>query len=241
MNYTNPPIIEAVCEFRFTPDTEWDATVPGLIYTAVQERFPKKEQRIIQNVEVSPQSPTQGEVRVQQNKRTVFLTEDKNTQIQIAPYLLAINRLKPYNKWDGFEADIKYALDILASKVELKGLQRIGLRYINKIEIPATGTSDVDLEEYFEFRPQLGQKLSQNPMIDFIVGCVQSYADGRDNCRTQLKTSGGTTFILDMDYFLAKPGAVALDQALKWVDEAHLNIEIVFESCIKDPLREVFN
>jgi uncharacterized protein (TIGR04255 family) len=178
---------------------------------------------------------------VQQNKRTVFLTEDKNTQIQIAPYLLAINRLKPYNKWDGFEADIKYALDILASKVELKGLQRIGLRYINKIEIPATGTRDVDLEEYFEFRPQLGQKLSQNPMIDFIVGCVQSYAYGRDNCRTQLKTSGGTTFILDMDYFLAKPGAVALDQALKWVDEAHLNIEIVFESCIKDPLREVFN
>lgn len=240
MSYTNPPIIEAVCEFRFTPDTEWDITIPGLIYAAVQERFPKKEQRVIQNVEVSPQSPAQGGVKVQQNMRTVFLTEDKNTQIQIAPYLLAINRLKPYNKWEGFQADIKYALDVLASKVDLKGVQRIGLRYINKIDIPQPGTSDINLEEYFEFRPELGQKLSESPMIDFIVGCVQSYSSGRDNCRTQLKNSGDTTFILDMDYFLAKPGAIALDQALKWVDEAHQNIDIVFESCIKDPLREIF-
>jgi uncharacterized protein (TIGR04255 family) len=239
MGYTNPPIIEAVCEFRFTHDTEWDATVPGLIYSAVQDRFPRKEQRITQEIAVSPQSPTEGDVKVQTSERTVFLTKDKNKQIQIAPRLLAINRLKPYTKWEDFKADIEYAYDILTSNVDLKGLQRVGLRYINLIEIPSSGTEKIDLEDYFEFRPELGLELSKTPMIDFIVGCLQQYAEERDLCRTQLRTSGGTSFILDMDYFLAKPETIALDQALKWVDEAHTNIVTVFENCITDTLRDV--
>lgn len=240
MDYTNPPIIEAICEFRFTPDTEWDATVPGLIYTAVKDRFPKKEQRIIQNVEIP--SPTRGEVKVQQSRRAVFLTEDKNTQIQIATHLLAINRLKPYTKWDDFKADIEQTLNNLTDNVDIKELQRIGLRYINQIEIPSP---NIELEEYFEFRPELGQKLSTAPMMEFIIGYVQPYADGRDRCKTQLRSAtptkpDGVTFILDIDYFLAKPRTVAFDQALKWVNEAHQNIENIFENCIKDPLREVF-
>ncbi len=240
MGYTNPPIIEAVCEFRFTPDTEWDATIPGLIYSAVKGRFPRKERRFTRNIDISPQSPTTEDVKVETNERTVFLTKNKNQQIQIAPHLLAINRLKPYSKWEDFKADIEYALDILTSNVDLKGLQRVGLRYINLIEIPSSGTEKIDLEDYFEFRPELGLELSKTPMIDFIVGCLQQYAEERDLCRTQLRTSGETSFILDMDYFLANPETIALDQALKWVDDAHLNIEIIFESCIKDALRDVF-
>jgi hypothetical protein len=30
-SYAKPPIVEAVCEFRLSPDTEWDLTVPGLV------------------------------------------------------------------------------------------------------------------------------------------------------------------------------------------------------------------
>lgn len=30
--YPNPPLIEAVCEFRFQADPGWDATVPGRLY-----------------------------------------------------------------------------------------------------------------------------------------------------------------------------------------------------------------
>jgi uncharacterized protein (TIGR04255 family) len=51
--YKNPPAIEAVCEFRLSPETEWDITIPGLIYERVKEKFPIKEQRTFQNVEIS--------------------------------------------------------------------------------------------------------------------------------------------------------------------------------------------
>ena len=242
MDYTKSPIIEAVCEFQFTPETEWDATIPGLIYPAIKDKFPKKEERIIQNFEIPHQSSTKAEIKMQQSARAVFLTNDKKTQIQIAPRLLAVNRLKPYTTWANFELYIEEALSNLTSNVIIDGIQRIGLRYINQIEIPS---SDTELSKYFEFRPELGPRLSTTPMMEFIIGCVQPYSDGRDRCRTQLRSALPTNpdnaaFILDMDYYLAKPRTVAVDQALEWVNDAHQNVENIFENCIKEPLRDVF-
>jgi uncharacterized protein (TIGR04255 family) len=47
-------------------------------------------------------------------------------------------------------------------------------------------------------------------------------------------------YILDLDYYLAQPKAVSLEDALKWADTAHEEVENIFESCIKDPLRIIF-
>lgn len=46
--------------------------------------------------------------------------------------------------------------------------------------------------------------------------------------------------MLDLDYFLAKPGQVALDDLLEWVEAAHSRVEKVFEACITDRLRQMF-
>jgi uncharacterized protein (TIGR04255 family) len=46
--------------------------------------------------------------------------------------------------------------------------------------------------------------------------------------------------MLDIDYFLVQPGAVKVVDALAWVEEAHSRVEEVFEGCITDELREMF-
>ena len=38
--YKNSPIIEAICEFQFEENSEWDLTIPGLVYDRVQNEFP---------------------------------------------------------------------------------------------------------------------------------------------------------------------------------------------------------
>jgi uncharacterized protein (TIGR04255 family) len=40
--YEKPPIIEAVCEFRFSGKSKWDLTIPGLIYDSVKDEYPQK-------------------------------------------------------------------------------------------------------------------------------------------------------------------------------------------------------
>ncbi len=239
--YSNPPIIEAVCEFRFTPDTEWDLTIPGFIYEKLNTDFPHKEERAVQEVTISG-GPKGIEQQMRTTQRMVFLTNDKKTLIQVGPHRLAVNRLKPYPTWAGFKPQIAKAFSALTDTLEeVRGLERIALRYINRIEIPS---ESVDLDDYFEFRPFLGKELPQH-MISFILGCVLPFSEDRDACKVQLVSAvpeqpDNSAFLLTLDYFVTKAQAVSPDQALGWVESAHEQIENLFEGCIKDTLRGIF-
>ena len=51
--YPNPPVIEAVCEFRLPPDSEWDLTVPGLVYEHIRDQVPTEgTERSVQGIEL---------------------------------------------------------------------------------------------------------------------------------------------------------------------------------------------
>src|SRR2546425_12443479 len=72
--YLNPPLVEAVCEFRFLPDTQWDLTIPGLMYEKIQDRFPHKEQRLVSDIEIS-QEGKEIKQQVRTSERMWFLVE----------------------------------------------------------------------------------------------------------------------------------------------------------------------
>lgn len=239
--YNNSPIIEAVCEFRFTDDSSWDITIPGLIYEDVRVEFPNKTQRIHQEVNISTTQEPSGKIQsqVQKSEIAVFLTRNEKTLINVGPRTFSINQLKPYITWTDFKSRIEYAFNKLIRRVEDASIQRIGLRYINRIEIPG---KDMDLKDYFEFRPFLGPKLPQN-LNSFIIGCIFPHFDERDTCKVQLtnavpEKNENSAFILDIDYALAKPKSISADQSLEWVEKAHDSIESTFEGCISQSIRD---
>jgi uncharacterized protein (TIGR04255 family) len=82
-------------------------------------------------------------------------------------------------------------------------------------------------------------------MSGFILGVQSPYDDGRDILRLQLTTDepvvpDSVAVLLDMDYFMAQPEAVPLQQALDWIETAHLRVQEAFEACITDRLRALF-
>jgi uncharacterized protein (TIGR04255 family) len=150
--------------------------------------------------------------------------------------------LAPYPTWEEFKPAIKRGFDALTEVVKVTSLQRIGVRYINRVEI---AHPVVDLEDYFAFRPFVGPALPQD-FGNFIVGCLFVFAEGRDACRAQLRDAVpqdpvGAAFVLDLDYYVARPEAVPADEALEWVEAAHTRLEEVFEGCITDRLRQTFS
>src|SRR5437870_5283202 len=170
-----------------------------------------------------------------------FLVEDKKLFIQLATNFLAVNCLAPYPSWNAFRPEIGRAYETVASLVEIQGLQRIGLRYVNRIEI---GSPRVDLDGYFDFRPHLGERLPQD-LASFIVGGILPFNEQQDMCKVQLTTAVAdkpeiNVFILDMDYFLLRSQAITPDHAMEWIEAAHENLETVFEGCITERLREIF-
>lgn len=237
--YKNPPVVEAVCEFRLTQDTAWDMTVPGLIYERLRDEFPEREQRVVSEMEL-----TQGAEGIQQHIRTservVLSTKDKRMLIQLGARLLVINVLKPYPSWQEYKPRVQKAWNSLLATVEVRGVERVGLRYINLIK---ASSSDAKLSDFFQFYPFVGDKLPQR-MASFIMGAEFPYEDDRDRCRVQLAplpaSAGETTFLLDIDYFLNRSRGVEVENALEWVEKAHERIEDIFEGCITNRLRAVF-
>ncbi len=243
--YKNPPIIEAVCEFRFERGSPWDLTIPGLIYEKVRDGFPKRKQAKQVQIEIS--AVTEGlEQQVTTTDRMRFLREDEKVLIQVGPDLLAVNHLKPYPSWREFQPLIEKGFKAYSETTNPKGIRRIGLRYINRIEIPNQG----ELKDYFSFYPFIGKNWGEilpQKINSFISGIQIPYENSRDILRLKLgsaraETSDTSGVILDLDYFLAESEDVPLDKkkVFEWINFAHNHIEEVFEACITDRLRQMF-
>jgi len=241
--YEVPPVIEAVCEFKLAPETPWDLTIPGLIYEKIGDEFKHKEEH--SNQEVTFSNTSKGlEQQIQTSQRIRFLTDDKKTFVQLGTRILSINQLQPYASWEEFKPKIKTAFDALAEIVEINNIERVGLRYVNRIDIPIPKSSKIDMDEYFDFNPHVGKNLPQD-YRKFIIGAQFPFKGGEDICKVLLTDTvpnkpTSASFILDLDYFLTKPQMVSKDTALEWVESAHNNSEGVFEGCITDRLRRLF-
>jgi uncharacterized protein (TIGR04255 family) len=238
--YRNPPIVEALCEFHFEPGTPWDMTIPGLVYERIRDSFPKRRQAKIFEVAVGTVPEGIGQ-QLLTTDRMQFLREDEKAVVQVGPNLLVVNHLKPYPTWQGYVPLIRQGFDAYLAAANPKGIQRIGLRYINRIELPG---NRVELADYFEFRPFVGERLPQD-YGPFIVGIQIPFEDSRDVLRLQLaslavETPGTVAVMLDLDYFLARAGGVSQDEVFGWIEIAHAHVEEVFEACITDRLRQMF-
>lgn len=240
--YKTPPIVEALCEFQFEPSASWDLTIPGLLYEKVRDKFPKRRQAKAFAFEVSVVASPEGvEQQFLTTDRMQFLREDEKVLILVGRDLLAVNHLKPYPTWQEFLPLIREGLSAYCEVASPKGIQRIGLRYINRIEIPS---QCIELEDYLEFRPFIGPNLPQD-FGPFIVGIQVPYENSRDILRLQLANAAVqppniVAVMLDLDYFLAQPGQVLLENVFGWVEVAHSHIEEAFEACITDRLRQMF-
>jgi|SRR5450755_1500900 uncharacterized protein (TIGR04255 family) len=240
--YKKSPIVEAVCELQFEESSSWDLAIPGLVYEKIRTRFPIRRQaaRITLGISASEEQagPQFGTVPLMQ-----FLRKDEKALIQIGPNLLSVNILKPYPSWQKFLPLIKKGVHSYCDVVLPKGIQRIGLRYINQIDFP---DKNVKLEDYLEFRPFTGPNLPQD-FGPFIVGIQVPYENSRDILSIRLASLPNTgisednaAMILSLDYVLLKRGEVALDDVFDWVETAHSHIEEVFEASISKNLRNLF-
>lgn len=240
--YKTPPIIEALCECRFIPSQQWDLTIPGLIYEQVKDEFPQREQKMGIGVQFKPTERGIEHKIEPAPPRIQFHKKDKTALIQVAPDLLVVNQLKPYPTWKRFKPLILRALDVYEKIANPKGFNRIGLRYINKID---TDADYVELSEYFDFYPYLPKKLPQ--IHTNVISRVEiPYYNGRDQMLITIANAPQEipekiSILLDIDYVMNKPGDLEIKDAGEWIEHAHSSVEDAFESCIKDKCRTLFD
>ena len=248
--YRNPPIEEALCEFRFLPSREWDLTIPGKFHLCLGDEYSGKpqEQKVVDialNAEAGqPPKMSYGEglAKVQ------LVTKDGNRQVGIGKDVLSVHMLRPYQDprhpgrsgWDEFQPRISAALDSYWKVAKPKGVRRIGIRYINKIVIPQKA---VAVERYLKCALPVVRGFPDR-LNHFMSRVDYAYEDDVRIVLSQGSINAPQDhvgFLLDLDVIWENSQAVGQDEALARAEDLRNRERTAFEAVITDKAREVFN
>lgn len=238
--YQNPPIVEAVCEFKFDPSSTWDSAILGLVYSHVRDKFPIREEELglefgIDAVSVQP-------VRaVKKLSKMKFWSEDRKSLLQVGMNLLVINVLSPYPSWRVFYPLINESLNIYQRIAQPKKITKIGLRYINKIPLrkkPEEVADYFNIYPVWNFGPDIEYRV-------FIAGTRLKYNSGEDELKVELLVNElpenkGVSAQLDLDYYTTIAKINGEREAMVWVENAHKHIEEIFEASVAEELKKTF-
>jgi uncharacterized protein (TIGR04255 family) len=231
------PLVEALCEFRFTTTEGWDLALPGLFYAEVKESFPNRE--AVQEVRLNLGfNPLEGGPPVVRTPQLRLWDEDHFTSLQIGEGLLAVNQLSPYSGWNNFkkltqQTFLKYAT-ICPGVIP----KQISLRYINHI-YPNDPEGFV-IDEYITTMPLFPSPLDF-PLISFqqsyslLVKELESLLVHRTSIAED--DTGKSLLLLDLEFTCStipdfENDAEREDWIGLWLESAHSKIEDAFISSL---------
>jgi uncharacterized protein (TIGR04255 family) len=239
--YSNPPVIEALCEFHFDPNSPWDVTIFGDYYHRIQAEFPERRQ--VPQVEMALERRA-GSMVSELHERGVrmhFLRPDHSALVQLAPHLLVVNQLQPYVSWKTFTSLIQARLRDYRDVVDVAPLHQMVLRYINRFACTAEAFTVGAVFNPSEFLPARLMRagtpfftrleMFQEPgyRLALTMGTVES--DHPDQ----------VAVLLDLAELVIETSALEEHALPATLDKAHDQIEKVFESCLTDAWRARFD
>lgn len=241
--YKNPPIQEAVCELHFEPplkgfDREeyspfkelWRKEYPG-------QRIVKEQQF---HFNVLPDAIEQKKTDL--GSRLICSSSDGCRLVQLSGKFLAVNQLPPYPGWEeSFRDDILKRCKEFCQASGVVSFTRIGLRYINKIQIPIQGFV---WEDWFQF--SLPVVRADSERIDsFQMMFRNSTAIGQYYSTTIAGNPADDMksfrVLLDLDAVTESTAGVSLKKISRALEVVHRPHNEVFEKYLTDRLRQLFD
>lgn len=242
--YKYPPVTEAVIGISFAEN--FSSELLKSVSAKLAKNYPIHQS--LQNFSVSLDISGQG-LGSQQSFTQVAAghrhsSQDMTELALVLPDSFIVSQLAPYPSWNIFLKRFVRDWKLLKRTFGHQEFKRIGLRYINRIDIPTTGPF-VHHEQFLNVFPQVPEILS--PLM---AGAIQTVSY-LDEIRCKLTLNFGiveapilnhTSFLLDLD--IAREIELPRNdkELFELLESMRLNKNQVFEACISQRARdEIFN
>jgi uncharacterized protein (TIGR04255 family) len=241
-NYKRPPVIEAVIEVRFGGPALDDKVMDTLV-KRFSERYPAPPQKT-DNVGFELAGTV---LRLtQENVGFRILSADGRFTVNLGRNSLGTSRNAPYAGWDEFMEEARHNWSDWKRVVDWREVSRIGLRYINRIDVPYSQTGVTKLEEYFGFYVYAPEIPGFGAMANFAINAEIPMTDKPikliiNHAPTPSPLVQTNSFLLDLD--LGMEQALPTSEKALWetIEGLRSVKNSVFEACITDRTRELFS
>lgn len=245
--YTHPPITESVIEIRMNNTVHQD-DLQKIAAKLNKNYYPDKKENIEINfsLEFNPENGKQtSSIRPQQTGYRLASVDQTDIAI-IAPQVLTIARLAPYPGWDKFHEKMTSAWKIWKRIVKAQDINRIGVRYINRIDIPTNGKEYIHIQDYMNLNANI-PVFSEYPMTNYLVQITIPtsnplwIANIASFIHQPSVLIGTISLMLDIDvYSIEKPPLDDKGLILR-LNEARELKNLIFKQCITPRTAELFN
>ena len=238
--YENAPIVEAVIDLQVENEsfseesfTKFSRSVSG----RYDKRSPVNEAQFQINV------PNGDVKRDFKNIGYRFVSNEADRVIIVKGKGFTFSNLPKYKGWSKFSAEAKNHWANFVKSLEPNKIRRIAVRYINKINIPAT--SGVELKDYFNIYPEISDDIS--PSINGAYMQVKipqpdlgkNFASVINLATAEPDEPGFVTIILDIDVFALVEIDPTDSNLWAMLDQLREKKNKLFEASIKDSIREL--
>jgi uncharacterized protein (TIGR04255 family) len=239
-DYKRPPIIEAVLEVRTGGSPLDDKTMDKLV-KKFGERYPTPPQST-NNLDVELSGTM---VRLtQQNIGFKILSADAGFTVNVGRSALGTSKNAPYSGWDDFIGEARANWSDWERIAGWREISRIGVRYINRIDIPFSSTGLTELQDYFGFNIDVPETLG--PLMNFAMNAEIRLTEKAikvviNHGATPSPLVQTNSFLLDLD--LAIEQALPTSERALWeaIEGLRSVKNLAFEACITDKTRELFS
>ncbi len=242
---THAPIAEAVIEMRARAEVSWEeADIRGKLVPLLPA-FPKMESQSEFEHEMQF-GPGQDMVQTHRDLGWRGLRCESADHVHIAQFNrdgFVFSRLRPYDHWEQFHGEAMRLWNIHRDLAHPSVIQRLGLRFINRIELSGDGSRP---DDYFHMPAEVlkGVPLSREGFFHRDVLAVPGYPYIITIVRTvqpiQVAGSKGFGLLLDIDVFSTESFELGGDLLKQRLDEMRRLKSKAFFGSITDQALESF-
>ncbi len=243
--YPNPPIVEAVIEFRFEPRGD-AADLAQTLRKALGDTYDADQTRTQDWIEAEVSVADGGvAAAARRTPHVTFLQSASGHRLLgCGPGSLSVHTLAPYPGWESFIAQAEEAVGALPGPLADAPVLSVSVRYIDRIELPAD--NNIGFADFITVMPP---RPAQMPNV--LSGCYYATQatdpeDGTFALLTVASAPGAQSgsAALTYDLVLRRAGqplcSFQLESWKPTVEGLHTRQREIFEESITDRTRELF-
>jgi uncharacterized protein (TIGR04255 family) len=241
MAYPKPPITEAVIELRFARPSD-PAAVDSAARRIRDEYFYQDPENAVQ-FKLEPATQRAEATTVWQGIKLSSM--DRTDSVFFRSTAFVCSRLAPYTGWEDFCARAVRGWEAWKKVAGATELSRIGVRYVNRIDIPVQNEALVQVKDYLNVLANSPEELGA-PMSAYTVQIVRPL--GRDDCSLVLNSGtvtspliGFASLALDLDIFREANLPRRDDELWALLNNIRAHKNHVFEICVTNKARALFS